>query len=161
MEVNNFAEIAAEFSARVRKVVWCNMATVDPLGRPRSRVLHPIWEGVIGWIGTSVGSYKGHHLRQNPYVSLAYIADITRPVYVDCLAEWIEDPAQRQYVWDLFEHTPEPIGYDPAPFFGTLETFGVLKLTPWRIDLVSFPAPSLQEGSQIWHNPEVTAPVPA
>jgi hypothetical protein len=35
---------------------WCNAATVDRKDRPRSRVLHPIWEVIdtypIGWIAT-------------------------------------------------------------------------------------------------------------
>ena len=30
--------------------------------------------------------------------------------------------------------------------------FGVLKLTPWRIDLVSFPSPSFDEGTRVWRN---------
>ena len=45
MEVTNFAEIEAEFIERVHTMVWCSAATVDRQGRPRSRILHPIWEG--------------------------------------------------------------------------------------------------------------------
>ena len=89
-------------------------------------------------------------------MSLAYITDINKPVYVDCVAEWIEDLDQKQRIWDLFKNTPPPLGYDPAPDFVSpgYEKFGLLKLTPWRIALVSFPAPSHEEGQRIWRRRE-------
>jgi len=45
-----------------------------------------------------------------------------------------------------------PLGYDPADGFIRVDhpDFGLLKLTPWCIDLVSFPAPSFAEGTKIW-----------
>ena len=51
---------------------------------------------------------------------------------------------------------PEPLGYDPASTFGSPDhaDFGLLKLTPWRIALVSFPAPSHEEGQKIWRAQE-------
>jgi general stress protein 26 len=151
MDVFDFSEIEAEFLQRVHTMVWCSVATVDSKQRPRSRILHPIWEGNTGWIGTFRHSHKARHLAQNPHVSLAYIANITQPVYADCVAEWVDDPAVKQRIWDLFLHTPPPLGYDPAPLFGspTDDNFGVLKLTPWRIELVTFPAESLN-ASPVW-----------
>jgi general stress protein 26 len=147
-DVARFADIETEFIARVHRVVWCNMATVDPQGRPRSRVIHPIWEGPTGWIATHLHSFKNRHLVTNPHVSLAYIADITRPVYVDCLATWADDPADKQRVWDLFSSAPAPLGYDPAPFFVAADhpNFGVLRLIPWRIAVVTQSPPA----SLIW-----------
>ena len=41
-------DIAPKFVAMAHQIVWCTAATVDAKGRPRSRVLHPIWE----WDGT-------------------------------------------------------------------------------------------------------------
>jgi uncharacterized pyridoxamine 5'-phosphate oxidase family protein len=156
MRVNDFATIEAEFIQRVHTMVWCNVATVDSKGRPRSRILHPIWEGATGWIGTHRNSYKQRHLERNPYVSLAYIADVMKPVYVDCKATWVEDLAEKERIWHLFATTPPPLGYDPAHDFISPdhENFGLLKLTPWRIALVTFPAPSHEEGQQIWRNDE-------
>lgn len=153
MRVASFSEIEAEFIARVHTMVWCNVATVDSQQRPRSRVLHPIWEGSTGWIGTHRNSHKARHLAQNPYVSLAYIANVMNPVYVDCTAEWVDDLGEKERIWNLFKHAPEPLGYDPATVFISPdhETFGLLKLTPWRIDLVSFPAPSFEEGTLVWY----------
>ncbi|NJK82224.1 MAG: pyridoxamine 5'-phosphate oxidase family protein [Chloroflexaceae bacterium] len=151
MEVHNFAEIEAEFLQRVHTMVWCSVATVDSRQRPRSRILHPIWEGATGWIGTGRRTHKAQHLAANPYVSLAYIADITKPVYVDCKAEWVDEIAERQRIWEWFRTTPEPLGYDPAPIFGSIEEFGLLKLTPWRIELITFPASSLN-AAPVWRS---------
>jgi hypothetical protein len=152
MEIAEFAEIEDEFTRRVRAMVWCNAATVDSQGRPRSRILHPIWEGSTGWIGTHRNSYKHKNLDRSPYMSLAYITEIMQPVYVDVTAAWETDLEEKRRIWALFKDTPEPVGYDPALDFITYdhENFGLLKLTPWRIALVSFPAPSHHEGQQIW-----------
>lgn len=159
MEVTDFSEIEDEFIRRVHTMVWCNVATVDRLQRPRSRILHPIWEGGTGWIATHRNSYKNTHVAHNPYVSLAYITDINKPVYADCTAEWVEDRDQKVRVWDLFKNTPPPLGYDPAIDFVSPdhEKFGLLKLTPWRIALVTFPAESHAEGQRIWHRRDSTS----
>ena len=159
MEVPHFSEIEDEFIRRVHTMVWCNVATVDRLQRPRSRILHPIWEGGTGWIATHLNSYKRTHLIHNPYVSLAYITDIHKPVYVDCTAAWVEERDQKVRIWDLFKNTPPPLGYDPAIDFvrPDHEKFGLLKLTPWRIALVTFPAESHATGQRIWRRRDGTA----
>jgi hypothetical protein len=155
MDVKSFSEIEEEFFRRVQSMIWCNVATVDHQQRPRSRLLHPIWEGATGWIATHRNSYKRKHLAHNPYVSLAYITNIMQPVYVDCTAMWIEELEQKRRIWELFKNTPAPVGFDPAPDFVSAEheNFGLLKLTPWRIALVSFPAASHAEGQRIWRGP--------
>ena len=144
MEVASFEEIADEFVARAHRMVWCSVATIDQHNRPRSRILHPIWEGHTGWIATRPTSPKVAHLRHNPFVSLAYIADVAKPLYVDCRAAWVDDLAEKQRVWDLFKFAPAPVGYDPANVWQSpaAPDFGVLKLMPWRIHLYSFPEPS-------------------
>ena len=75
-----------------------------------------------------------------------------KPVYADCRVEWVEDLATKERIWNLFKNTPEPLGYDPAPEFISYdhENFGLIKLIPWRIELVSFPAPSYDEGVKVW-----------
>ena len=136
-EVTTFAEIAEEFLARVTRAVYCNMATVDRQGRPRSRMLHPIWEGPIGWSISWPASHKAKHLAHTPYVSLAYIQEKEKPVYVDCRAEWIEDEAEQWRIWALHQQIPPPLGFDPEPHYGDIQHhyFGLLKFTPWRIEL--------------------------
>ncbi|HEU0115654.1 MAG TPA: hypothetical protein VFQ80_13300, partial [Thermomicrobiales bacterium] len=75
-------DLAAEFHDRAARMVCCNMATVDERDRPRSRIVHPIWEDSLGWIGTwrtavnsanFARSLKVRQLAHNLYVSLAYI----------------------------------------------------------------------------------------
>ncbi len=147
MHVANFSEIEAEFIERVFRVVWCSAATIDSHNRPRSRVLHPIWEGAAGWIATSPQSLKAKHLARNSALSLAYVADPFKPVYVECVAEWADDLATKQRIWDLFKGAPAPMGYDLAMIWSSPEdpTFGILKLTPWRIEVATFPG-----GTQVW-----------
>ncbi len=84
MRVSAFADIEKDFLARVRQIVWCNVATVDRRGRPRSRILHPIWEGRTGWILTGRHTLKTRHLAANPHVSLCYATGDLQQVYVDC-----------------------------------------------------------------------------
>ena len=149
MEVSSFAEIETEFIERVHHMVWCNVATIDTLNRPRSRILHPLWEGAVGWITTRRNLHKARHLAHNPYVSLAYIADLAEPVYADCKAEWIDDLDQKQRVWQLCKETPPPVGFDPAPIYERFDhpNFGVLQLIPWRIELYNPPP----DKPLVWH----------
>lgn len=138
MEVANFEEIQAEFMQRVSQAVYCTMATIDLKGRPRSRVMHPIWDGPIGWVITWPESHKARHLERNPHVSLAYIIhDIKKPVYVEAMAEWVDEVAEKQRIWELHKTTPLPLGFDPQPHYGTIHHhyYGLLRFTPWRIEL--------------------------
>jgi hypothetical protein len=156
MEVADFSEIAEEFTRRVTTMIWCSVATVDAKQRPRSRILHPLWEGSTAWVCTHRNSLKSKHLERNPYVSLAYIMDFWKPVFADCTAAWIDDLNEKRRVWELCKSTPPPVGFDPATDFVSYdhENFGLLKLTPWRIAVVTFPAPSQYEGQRIWRKRE-------
>jgi general stress protein 26 len=149
----SFSEIEKAFIERVHSVVWCNVATIDSKNRVRSRVLHPIWEGDTGRIATRRHSLKAQHLARNPYVSLAYIADPAKPVYVDCTAEWDDELAHKQHIWDMFKSAPPPLGYDPEPIYKTVDdpNYGLLKLTPWRIEMRDL-MQSLE--SHVWHAAE-------
>lgn len=146
--VSSFAEIEEEFLARIVRHPWCNVATVDGRGRPRSRILHPVWEGATGWIGTRPYSHKARHLARLPYVSVAYVADVARPVYVDCAVRWIAEAAEKRRVWAVMTAAPPPMGYDPAPVFGSADSaeFGLLQLTPWRVEVATLPLET-----RVWH----------
>jgi hypothetical protein len=137
MRVAAFAEIEEGFIARAHKMIWCSVATVDAQGCPHSRILHSIWEGPTGWIATRRQSPKARDLERNSHVSLAYIADVVRPAYAECLARWEDDLAAKRHVWDLFLSAPAPLGYDPAPIFGSVHApdFGLLRLTPYAVEL--------------------------
>src|SRR5262245_22446484 len=137
-------------------MVWCAVATVDTRGRPTTRLLHPLWEGQRAWITTYRDSPKATHLASTPYVSLAYVADVARPAYADCRAEWVDDPAERRRVWELFRAAAPPLGFDPAPIYGSPDAarFGLLRLVPWRIRLTDTTA---QDHYRIWRAERVGA----
>lgn len=137
MEVPRFEDIQTEFTHRVIRAVYCSVATIDEKNRPRSRIMHPIWDGPIGWAISWPRSHKAKHLQRNPHVSMAYIQDKDKPVYVDCRAKWIDEAQEKERIWKLHKTTPPPLGFDPAPFYQTIHDpyFGLLRFTPWRIEL--------------------------
>ncbi len=151
MEVVHFDELQEEFLQRISQIVYCTMATVDRQNRPRLRIMHPIWEGPVGWIISWPASHKAKHLAHNPAVSLAYMAAKDKPVYIDGIAEWIDSRAEKQRVWELHQQTPEPIGFDPEPHYGTIDHqyYGVLRITPRRIELGNLFGEAL-----IWRAPQ-------
>ena len=153
MDVNSFDDIAEEFDTRVRRIVWCSVATVDAQGRPRQRLLHPIWEGSTGWIATGRHSHKEQHLAANPFVSLSYWDQQHQQIYADCKAEWVDDDGEKRRIWDLYKNTPPPLGYDPQMIWqaGVEDpTYGLLKLTPWRIELYGLSNVMTQEPPRVW-----------
>jgi general stress protein 26 len=140
MNVHSFSEIEPEFEARTRRIVWCTAATVDRRGRPRTRILHPIWENTTGWVATGRHSLKERHLAGNPYVSLSYWDAQQQQVYADCKAQWEDSAEEKRRIWELYKSTPPPLGYDPGIIWkgGPDDAgFGLLKLTPWRIEVSS------------------------
>jgi hypothetical protein len=140
----DFAGMSEEFLERIFNVVWCNVATVDGKGRPRSRILHPYWDVTpepVGWILTRRQSFKDAQLKGNPYVSCAYIADISKPVYVECKTSWEDDLGEKARIWDAFKNAEAPMGYDPGSIFPELDGpgLGLLRLEPWRIQMEQIP----------------------
>ena len=154
MEVEKFADIAQEFDARVKRIVWCTVATVDRQGRPRTRILHPIWEGTTGWIATGRHTLKTKHLEKNPWVSLSYWDQQHQQIYVDAKAEWVDDQKEKLRLWDLYKNTPPPLGYDPGIIWqgGPDDpTYGLLKLKPWRIELYGLGSVMTGAAGEVWH----------
>jgi hypothetical protein len=149
LTADDFSEVYPGFVERAHSMVWCSFATVDSRNRPRTRVLHPIWDEGTGWVATNRSSLKGRHLACNPFVSLAYIADPLKPAYAECTASWEDDPTLKKYAWDLFKLAPPPLGYDPAVIWHTVKNpeFGLLKLLPYRITLGNLAAPG---ESRLW-----------
>lgn len=153
IQVTSFSEIESEFIERAHSTVWCNVATIDTKNRVRSRLLHPIWENATGWVGTRRNSLKAKHIAHNPYVSLAYIADVVKPIYVECFAQWEDDREVRHHIWELFRSAQPPLGFDFGTIFGDPDNaeFGLLKLTPWRIE---FGDASDPKSKRVWIKPE-------
>ena len=153
MDVASFADIADDFNERVSRIVWASVTTIDGKGRPRSRLLHPLWEKTTGYIMTGPESHKSKHLAKNPYVSVSYWDPKHDTVFAECKAEWMTDGAEKERVWNLFKATPEPYGYDPAMFWPDgpgSPAFGVLKLEPWRIELYSLADLAQRKPARVW-----------
>jgi hypothetical protein len=135
-------KIAPAFVEMAHRIVWCSAATVDKQGRPRSRVLHPLWhwDGKVltGVIATSPTATKRAHLEASAHVSLNYWAPSQDTCLAECRVRWAFDDVTRMRVWDAFKHAPAPVGYDPAiipPWKDgpTSPAFAVLELEPWRL----------------------------
>ena len=145
-------EVAPAFVDMAHRIVWCSVATVDHQGRPRSRILHPLWEWdgkhLVGWIATGPTPTKRSHLERSPYVSCSYWTDNHDTCNAECRAEWYFDDETRKSVWEKFATAPPPVGYDPSiiPSWEspTSEGFAVLRLEPWRLRV--FPGTFLMTG---------------
>jgi hypothetical protein len=132
--------VADAFVAVAHRIVWCTVATVDRLGRPRSRILHPYWEhtedGLKGWITTRPTPLKRAHLAHSPYVSCSYWDATHDAVVAECRASWVEDVEEKQRAWERFRTAPEPLGHDPYtiwPAGPSDPDAGVIELDPWRL----------------------------
>ena len=135
------------------QIVWCSAATVDGRGRPRSRVLHPIWQwdgaALTGWIATGPTPIKRAHLQASPHLSCNYWAPSQDTCVAECEAQWAFDDDTRDRVWDLFASGPAPVGYDPAiiPGWDNARSpgFAALRLDPWRLRVM--PAAVMMQGT--------------
>jgi hypothetical protein len=140
--MTDLASTAPAFVEMAHQIVWCSAATVDPDQRPRTRILHPIWEWdgatLRGWIATGPTPTKRTHLAHSPYLSCSYWSPNHDTCVAECRAVWAFDDATCVEVWDRFANGPAPVGYDPSivPAWKdgpTSDAFAVLQLAPWRL----------------------------
>lgn len=158
LDVDTFDALADEFRRRTGRIVYCAVATVDTTGAPRTRILHPIWEGPIGWIFTGRHGPKARHLERESRIALSYWDPDHDVVSIQANASWIDDPMTRQRIWDLFRSTPTPVGYDPAVFWPggpTDPTVGLLRADPWLVELTALAA---MPGPRLRWRSRTTAP---
>ena len=137
----NLADVAPPFVEMAHRIVWCTVATVEPDGRPRTRILHPLWawdgEELVGWIMTGKTPPKVRALTHEPSVSLTYWDPTHDTCSADCTAVWEDDPEVKAETWQRFATAPAPVGYDPSIIPGwdspSSPSFSVLRLTPHRL----------------------------
>ena len=142
--MQDLSHVAPAFMEMAHRIVWATVGTTDPAGRPRTRVLHPIWswdgEALTGLVATDPTSAKRAHLDAHPFASVTYWHPDHDTCTADCATEWALDLESRQMLWDLFSSAPAPVGYDPAMIPGwdtpASPRFGVLVLRPWRLKVL-------------------------
>ena len=134
------------------------VATVDGGCRPRTRILHPIWqwdgELLVGWIATGPTPVKRQHLDANPDVSVSYWDPTQDTASAECLATWHFDDDTRSWLWDHFKHAPGAVEYDPAIVAAwaagpTSPAFAALRLDPWRLRVQPAAATSGDTGTSV------------
>ena len=139
--VDSLEVTAPAFVDIAHRIVWATVATADAEGRPRTRILHPIWEwdgsSLVGWIATGPTPVKVRDLDAHPDVSLTYWDPTQDTASAECRATWHHDDETCTWLWDRFRDAPAPVGYDPAiiPPWTSPEArdFGVLRLAPTRL----------------------------
>lgn len=159
--MTSLGQIAPAFVNMAHAIVWATVATVDADGRPRTRILHPIWEwdgtDLFGWVATVPSPVKREHLAVHPEVSVSYWTTNQDTCSAECLVEWYFDDDTRTAVWDRFATAPAPVGYDPAiiPMWRdgpTSEQFAVLRLAPYRLRVMPGAVMMKGEGETLfWH----------
>jgi hypothetical protein len=133
--------VAQAFVDMAHQIVWATSATVNTVGEPTTRILHPIWEWdgetLRGWIATSPLSLKAKHLERTPVLSLTYWRPNHDTCTVRCRTSWDHSAAGRQALWARFSGAPAPLGYVPSiiPAWTSPEApaFGALQLEPIAI----------------------------
>jgi uncharacterized pyridoxamine 5'-phosphate oxidase family protein len=158
----DFSELKEDFLRITAETVFCTTTTVDEEGRPRSRMLHPIFvvcDGLpVGWALTGRTHLKTRHLAANPHVSCSYWTPSHDTVFIDCVASWAEDERENEQVWELFLNTPEPLGWGPDGLAGygpdkwRNPIFTPLRLEPWRVQVMrgeEYPRGRLT--GRVWH----------
>ncbi len=103
-------QIAPAFIEMAHSIVWASVATVDENSRPRTRILHPIWEwdgtDLLGWIATVPSPVKKAHLAVHPEMAVSYWTTTHDTCSAECLVEWYHDDDTRAAVWDKFATGP-------------------------------------------------------
>jgi hypothetical protein len=159
--VSPLDQIAPAFVGMAHSIVWASVVTVDADSKPRSRILHLIWEwdgtDLFGWVATVPTPVKRAHLAVHPDVAVSYWTPGHDTCAADCLVEWYTDDETCTAVWQKFATGPEPVGYDPfiIPMWKdgpTSDSFAVLRLAPYRLRVM--PGTVMTEGKgQVlsWH----------
>jgi len=159
--VTSLDRIAPAFVDMAHSIVWASVVTVDRDGKPRSRILHPIWEwdgtDLVGWVATVPTPLKHAHLHAHPEVAVSYWTASQDTCSAECTAQLYIDDDTRIAVWDKFANGPEPVRYDPhiIPMWGdgpTSEQFAALRLSPYRLRVMPGTVMTKGEGEPLlWH----------
>jgi hypothetical protein len=146
------------FLATARRIVYATLATVDPRGRPRSRIVHPVWEldgdRLVGWVGTRPTRLKRESLAFSGFASCLYWDPAHDVAMADCAAAWLP-PDERRVAWERLAAAPAPMGYDPSPIWPDgpdSDGFAAIRLDPWRVQTRSAAETAAGEPYAVWQD---------
>ena len=154
------ASVAEAFTAVAHRIVWCSLATVDRRGRPRSRLVHPIWEqtntGLVGWLTSRPTPLRTAHLAATPYVSCSYWDPAHDIAVAECSAAYVENAVAKRHAWEVFQNADAPAGYDPHTIWpdgpGDPDA-GVIRLDPWRLKVADAATLGGGGAARVWRRP--------
>lgn len=133
------AELVEPTKEIVEAIVWCTVATVDPSGSPRTRLMHPVWtwdaDVPVALVTARTTPIKLRHLAEHADVSCFYWDPSHHTVAIDAVASWLPSD-ERARAWDAIAATPPPVGFDPAmiwPDGPDSEDCGILRFEAFRI----------------------------
>ncbi|MEL6983315.1 MAG: pyridoxamine 5'-phosphate oxidase family protein, partial [Actinomycetota bacterium] len=96
-------EVWDEARSIVERVVWATVATVGPDGRPRTRLMHPVWfwdaDTPTALVSARPTPLKVRHLAAQPAISCHYWDPEHHTVAIDAVASWVPLD-RRQAAWD-------------------------------------------------------------
>ncbi|NIY69785.1 pyridoxamine 5'-phosphate oxidase family protein [Streptomyces malaysiensis] len=115
----SFSAVESEFFQYISDIAYATMITVDKKGRPRARILLPIWEVVdgrpVGWLAAYKTPVKSAHLANNPHTTYSYWNPRQNAVFIDSVSRWVEDEPTKRHAWELYRKgSPPGVGYDPG-----------------------------------------------
>ena len=101
----------------VERVVWATVATVGADGRPRTRLMHPVWwwgdEAPTALVSARRTPLKVAHLAAQPVVSCFYWDPAHDTVALEADAAWVPAEGVGE-AWARIAEVAPPVGFDPA-----------------------------------------------
>ena len=144
------AELWKKIRETASKLTQAYLATVDG-DQPKVRVVHPAIEekGERVWIATGSESPKARHVGKNPKVELFYnVGAEFLHLTITGTACFVEDIAEKKRVWN-----GKVFDYELAQFWPNgpeSKDFGLMLVTPTRIELTSLPEMTQGKKPLVW-----------
>jgi general stress protein 26 len=136
-----------------KKAAWAYLATTVG-DQPKVRVVHPHWEGQSVWVATGRTSAKARQMERNSKVELFYQVQMPDLVHLTVTgrARFIEDAAEKQRLWSLFD-------YDLGQFFkGVADPdYGLLRIDADRIELTGLMEMTSGKPPRVWRRRTATS----
>jgi general stress protein 26 len=115
--------------------------------------VHPAFEGERVWVATGRGSAKASQIAKNSNVELFYqIGAEMVHLTVTGKARFVEDMAEKKRIWN-----GKVFDYDLSQFWPAgpeADDFGLMLITPARIELTSLSEMTTGKKPEVWRSAE-------